>query len=122
MLFVLAVELLAIKIRDDIAIKGIQVYETDCLITQVADDTTCFVTDTNSIKALLSLLERFKTCSGLAVNYNKSKVIPIGGALLPNTEEVGILCESGNFKTLGIHFFTSENDSFYLNFAKEFKA
>ena len=77
-------------------------------VLQVADHTTCFVTDTNSIKALLSLLERFNTCSGLVVNYTKSKVLPIGGALLPNTEEVGLLCESGNFKTLDIHFCTSE--------------
>jgi len=122
MLFILAAELLAIKIRGETAIKGIQIFNVTCCITQVADDTTCFVTDTDSIKALLSLLQRFKLCSGLAVNYRKTKVIPIGNAELPDTNKLGISCETGNFKTLGIHFCLSEKDSYALNFAPKIQS
>jgi hypothetical protein len=122
MLFILATELLAIKIRGETAIEGIQIYNVTCCITQVADDTTCFVTDTDSIKALLSLLQSFKLCSGLSVNYKKTKVIPIGNAELPDTNVLGISCETGKFKTLGIHFCLSEKDSYALNFAPKIQS
>ena len=47
-LFILAVETLANRIRTDNDVRGIYIKNTEIKITQLADDTTCFVKDKNS--------------------------------------------------------------------------
>ena len=49
-LFILAIELLALKIRSDNEIKGINVNNTEIKISQLADDATCFILDNYSLK------------------------------------------------------------------------
>ncbi len=56
-LFIMAVELLAISIRENSKIKGIEIDGCILKITQLTDDTTCFVAD---ILSLSELLFRFK--------------------------------------------------------------
>ena len=52
--FILAVETLSSKIREDKTIKGILINGTEIKISQLADDTTCFIRDKYSLKHLLS--------------------------------------------------------------------
>ena len=72
-LFVLCPEILANAIRTDKSIKGIQIYDKEFKISQYADDTTAFVSDTNSAQFFFQLLDSFKECSGLEVDKAKQK-------------------------------------------------
>ena len=60
LLFLLVVEILAIKIRENREIKGINVstntFSKEIKISQVADDTTIFVSDTTSITRVLNVV------------------------------------------------------------------
>ena len=71
-LFVLAVELLAISVRKNSNIKGIDVGDDIIKISQLADDTTCFLSDLNSARHLLQELQNFERCSGLKCNVDKT--------------------------------------------------
>ena len=57
LLFILAIELLAIKIRATPDIRPICIQETEIKLTGYADDFNHFLPDIESIKALLKLLE-----------------------------------------------------------------
>ena len=78
LLFVLAIELLALAIKNDPLIQGICVGKEEIKLTQYADDTTVFVKNTTSVEALLRLLEKFKKCSGLGINTHKSEALWLG--------------------------------------------
>ena len=58
LLFVLAIQLLALVIKNDPLIQGICLGKEEIKLTQYADDTTVFVTNTTSVQALLRLLEK----------------------------------------------------------------
>ncbi len=64
-LFIMAVELLAICIRENPKIRGIEINSSILKITQLDDDTTCFVTDIPSVKEILVMFKCFELCAGL---------------------------------------------------------
>ena len=61
LLFVIGIEILAREIKNDTAIKGINVGEKEIKVSLYADDTTVFVRDLDSVDHLLTLLDNFKT-------------------------------------------------------------
>ena len=71
-LFAVAVEILAIAIRQNSAIKGITIGEKETKLLQYADDTTAVLSDINSAQTLFKLLDDFKRLSGLEVNLTKT--------------------------------------------------
>jgi len=79
--FLLAVELLAIGIRSNHNIKGIMIGNKSYKITQLADDTTLFLKDINSLKNAITMLEMFRNISGLKLNENKTEILQIGKPL-----------------------------------------
>ena len=50
-------------------------------ITKLADDSTLFLKDINSLKNALAMLETFRNISGLKLNENKSEILQIGEPL-----------------------------------------
>ena len=78
LLFILVAEVMAIKIRNDEKVCGIKFRNIEYKICQLADDTTIFVKDTDSIMQLLSVMKKFQNCSGLKINVEKTEVIPVG--------------------------------------------
>ena len=72
LLFIIAVEILAIRIRNNPDVRSIQVNEDRnenlqiniTKIKQFADDTTITMNDENDIKLAISI-EQFQECSGL---------------------------------------------------------
>ena len=108
MLFNLAVEILATKIRNCSAIKAIGLNNFTTKISQYADDMTVFVKDEHSIKALTQILEDFGKVSGLELNRNKTKLMRVGN-LRHLTDRI---CGIGAFKRikiLGIWFSATED-------------
>ena len=77
-LFVTAVEILGIAIRNKDSIKGIEINDLEIKLLQFADDTTAVLSDLNSANALFSLLEEFEKASGLKLNVKKTEAMWIG--------------------------------------------
>ena len=72
-LFVLAVEVLAIAVRQNIDIRGISIDGQETKLLQYSDDTTATLADLSSARAFFDLLDTFKLLSGLKINYSKTE-------------------------------------------------
>ena len=72
-LFISALEILAIKKRDDNNIQRIRLGEKIVKRTLFADDTTCFIKDIRSYSILFETLRAYGAFSGLKVNKDKTE-------------------------------------------------
>ncbi len=76
MLFILALEPLAVSIRSSPIIKGVKIEDREHQITLYADYTILFLTRLErSIPALLKLIDRFGKFSGYKINNTKSSIL-----------------------------------------------
>ena len=124
-LFIIGVELLALKIKSNINIKGINIKNTESVISQYADDT--FLTLDGSEKSLretLECFENFHQVSGLKMNSSKTRAVWIGSKRYSDA----ILCPDNNlnwshsnFRLLGIEFSLDLSTMIDLNFKKKIK-
>ena len=115
-LFLLAVEILACNIRQNRDIKGIIIGNRETKITQLADDTTCFLKDEPSLSLLLKTFDSYKLCAGLSINVDKTIARPLGG-LKPSREKLFDLDWSdGPVNILGAVISGDEKDHYNLNF------
>ena len=103
-LFVLAVETLAIAVRQNTAIKGITIGKDETKLLQYADDTTAVLSDVNSAHILFKLLDDFKKLSGLAINPSKTEGMWIGSARGNKTKPFGIKWPNERIKALGVYY------------------
>ena len=78
-LFILAAEILARAIMNDVNIKGISIDDTEYLLSQLADDTSVFLEENeHSFRSCIELLDKFSKISGLKINYSKTLAITLG--------------------------------------------
>ena len=102
-LFLLAIETLALVIRKDTAVKGVQFENSEIKQILYADDISLFVKDTNSINRLQYLFEEFRKVSGLKINKGKTNFLWMGKDNdRPQIPLFGNLVQQ--VKILGIHF------------------
>ena len=106
-------------IRKNTKIKIIKINETECKISQYADDTTIFLDGSkNALQESLETLDSFGKISGLKINNFKTKVLWIG-TLSKNTNilvpERNLKWATGSMKALGVHFAANEEVSMKLN-------
>jgi len=80
-LFTLVIELLAIEIRENDRIRGIQINSTTIKLSMYADDMTGLVIGIKSIIELMETIQKFKIYSGLGVNDDKTEIMPLGSAI-----------------------------------------
>jgi exonuclease III len=122
-LFIVVVELLANKIRKDTNIKGIKIGTMEIKLVQMADDTTVFVNDPDSLENILKTLGQFEKYAGLKLNKTKTEAMWLGKDRNNPHTPLGIKWVK-EVHSLGI-FFSYNTDSVVLkNFsdrAKEFK-
>ena len=124
LLFILVAEILAIAIRTNENIHGLQ-FNTKInhtyKLAQLADDTTLFLADLDSIAHSITLFDKFKMISGLTVNLEKTEIIPLGRDRNKTINLSGnlkkITYNMGPFKTLGIWFSNNHNDAIDLNYS-----
>ena len=126
LLFILVVEVMAIEIRNNDKVQGIVVGKTIFKICQLADDTTLFLDNVESIIQAVKIFQKFKKFSGLNMNLEKSEVIPIGTlklkeVILPKCVSKLVVNRTA-FKTLGIYFSHDINESVNLNFEPKLNA
>ena len=110
-LFTLAIELLAINIRNNENITGIKINKTEIKLSMYADDLTGLVVGINSIQELMKTINEFKIYSGLGVNCDKTEIMPIGASHRNNNiEKLGYKIVE-EIKITGV-FFTYNRDDF----------
>jgi hypothetical protein len=77
LLFNLAIEPLAIMIRNS-QLEGLKIPKLQEKLKALlfADDTTVFLSNTDSLNTLMSILDKWCTATGAKFNKNKTEIIP----------------------------------------------
>ena len=91
----------------------------------LADDTTLFLADINSLKIAISTFNKFQNISGLKINIAKTEIIPIGNQQNKNIvlpiELSSIQIKHGPFKALGVWYSYNEEEITELNLTNRLK-
>ena len=114
-LFILCIEIIAHKIRNDNSVQGIRF--GDCEVKQVlyADDMTIFVANKESIRRVESIFADFEMLSGLRVNRDKTKILGLGSCHQAVCDfSFGKLVKI--VKVLGVFFSLDENIKEKMNY------
>ena len=120
-LFLLAVEILATVVRDNVEIKGIAIEQQETKLLQYADDTTAVLSNIESAHRLFQLLDEFKKLSGLKINRSKTEGMWIGTLKDSEMKPHGIKWPQDPIKALGV-FFSYDKKLLYLkNFSDDIK-
>ena len=125
LLFVLAVEIMAIKLRDNKNFKGLEIKldgkNCNIKICQMADDTTLFLRSCKDITLAINLIETFGSLSGLKLNRNKTEGFWLGRLKHSRDKFENINWRRDPIKSLGIYFGYHNKECEKLNFEKQFK-
>ena len=110
-LFILAVEVLAQKIIQDINIRGLNPHNSNNPLKagQFADDTSLFLRDGTDLRRAMGHLDNFSVFSGLYLNLNKSYALSTNGRHV-DTEGININFKN-TLKILGIFFSNKKSAS-----------
>ena len=120
LLFLLVAEILSRKLIANSDAKGLQINNYEYKVIQLADDTTIFVKDLESLNNAIKLFLDFEKISGLKINLEKCEIVPLGPIKLdplilpPGLRHLRI--NTGTFKTLGIWFSKDPDESTRLNY------
>ena len=112
-LFVVAVETLALAVRQNTEIIGIKIGCEETKLLQYADDTTAVLSDIDSAQALCNLLEVFNNLSGLVINSSKTKGMWIGSSTDKISKPFGIKWRDEPTKAVGVFY------SYYIKLLRE---
>lgn len=119
LLFALAIEPLAIAMRNNDNIQGIVRGGVEQKISLYADDVVLFVSrPISSLPQILALINKYSTISGYKLNVNKSELFPINirAADLPLSAS-SFKISPEKFKYLGVNISKRLPDLFKLNFS-----
>ena len=112
LLFVISVEIMALRLRGNVDIKGIQIKldgNTHSIkISQLADDTTLFFGSKAEISVALNVIEIFGTFSGLVLNRSKTEGIWVGKLKNCKDKLEGIKWTECPVKVLGMYLVITE--------------
>ncbi len=114
-LFILAIKVLANKIRNDPDINGIIIDNNEIKISLLLDDITLILKDLLSIEKSLITLKLFEHCSGLKINIGKTKTKHIGTILNPNHFPHGLSWMKTWLETFGYQVIISSDAKENLN-------
>ena len=117
LLFILTVEILAIEIRNNINIHGLQTHNKEIKITLLADDTTLFLKDITSLQTVLNIMQMFRQCSGLKINQSKTSVLQVGKKEW-NIKNFKLKDEKECVYSLGTWFYKDTRKTLDINYDK----
>ena len=110
-LFILVIEVLFNMVKENANLNPLKIFETDFLLTSYADDTTFFLKDLNSAKAIFKTFSTFTKFAGLKVNKSKCQIAGIGvknGVQVALSEVQSIDLSNEYIKILGVYFTYNE--------------
>ena len=120
---ILCAEILANALRNDPKICSITVFDTECKISQYADDTTFMLDGSqSSFSRSLYLLDTFASILCVKVNYDKTEALWIGSlkgsqTIFPSGKP--ILWAEEKVYALGVWFSTSVKKQLEANFMEK---
>lgn len=106
-LFIIALEILCIRVRSSKDINGIMVDNKEIRLSLFADDLTGFLKDNLSLVNFLKLIKDYGTCSGLKINHDKSEIMILGNCSSTLQQDNVVSCNlkiKKVVKILGVHF------------------
>ena len=120
LLFILCIEVLSNKLRQDNDIKGLKIgfQSVEIKLAQLADDMTLFVKDVISGENAVKAIEEFSKVSGITLNKNKTKAMWLGEIRPLETISDINWCETF-VKSLGIYFSNNNDISKEMNWSHE---
>ena len=117
-LFVVAIERLAIKIRSNNNIRGLEIQGLKTEVSMYADDSSFILSpQARSLQSLIKDLDNFSGLSGLNIHYNKCTILHIGTFTLPCS--LPIKWADGEVDILGIHITKYINELSTMNFNRK---
>ena len=122
LLFIMAVEILAITIRKNDNIKGISLEANEIKITQLADDTTLILRDIKSLHLALNVLYMFHKSSGLKLNYTKTEILPLGSVFHTQKRYFNLKWVKEKIYALGTWFYKDPNRITEVNCQRKLEA
>ena len=117
LLFILAVEILALNVKQNQNIKGFVLNERDqkmVKLSQYADDTISILRDHTDIPEMLNVISKFGDVSGLRLNLPKTEGIWLGRDK-NNPDMYGIKFTSGPVRCLGIYVGHNKGECYKKN-------
>ena len=121
LLFILVVEIMSLHIKQNQNIVGIPVGDHCIKVSQLADDTTLFLRDTNSLNEALTFLEYFKLSSGLKINKGKTEVMWLGSMVENEKKPLGLKLSKTSVRCLGILCNTDTERATFENLSLKIK-
>ncbi len=115
-LFIIAIEILAIKIPNDPSIKGIKIGNNEIKICLLADDMTLLLQYLTSVNNVLNMLAYFHKCSGLKINLDKSNAKYIDSITDGDYFPHDLSWIKTPFETLVISIVNNSDMNYKLNF------
>ena len=119
-LIVIAAEILAFAIQTNTDIQGLKIGKEEFKLVQYADDLTVFVPNVACAQLVFHLLDQFRFCSGLKVNYTKTEAMWIGSSRDSTATPLGLTWR-GSVKALGIVFTYNTTVQLQTNFYDKLK-
>ena len=121
-LFILTVELLALKIRQSPNCRGIRLpNDKEARISQFADDTTIITSSSDSLKSHLQTIEVFGSISGLKLNRKKTKAMWLGSMKHNTGKILEFKSTREPVKVLGIFLSYNQDKNIEENFLKRIR-
>ena len=118
LLFILTLELLAIKLRENDQVRSILIDKTethkDSKNVSFADDMTLCLKDRNSLRIALDIIDDFSLISSLYLNRKKCNALCVGGLEIGNQgahEGINLVGKGGKVKILGVYFSAAQEAS-----------
>ena len=122
-LFIISVELLAISLKMNSNINGINIDSREYKLTMYADDLTLTLSNTSSVHETRETLTNFGKCSGLEINKQKTEAMLIGS--WDGYEEIpklNVKITNKPVKLLGIYITADINSIVMQNFDSKIDA
>ena len=121
LLFIISVELLAQRLRNNTNIVGFQFGNTHIKLSQYADDSTLILSNCKSIICAVDEIQEFGKHAGLKLNMHKTQGMLLGNMKYDTVKNVNINWTKEPIKCLGIWFGNNALVSEY-NWDKKFEA
>ena len=124
-LFIIGVELLSLKLKENPNITGVTINGTEPLVSQYADDTFLMLDGSEtSLREALRCFEFFHAVSGLKINQSKTRAVWIGNKKYSDNvlcPEFNLYWSHSNFRVLGLDFCLDLQKMTDINFSKKIK-
>ena len=122
LLFIIAAETLAISIRKNDNIKGVTFSQHEVKLCQLADDTTLFLADIQSLQIALNILFMFYKSSGLKLNYSKTEILNLGHQYGNKENPFNLKWVKERVYALGTWFYKDMDTCVNINYESRFSS